>query len=388
MPKADLRFAPTHQPRGFTGAELAKFDGSPEPVVRELLQNCLDAAQHAGRPAKVLFLITEVDLQDVPGIERYSEVFERAVEERQRYNAGEPSQDELMVRKRIQRSLKGPKLPMLVCIDNGHGLNGHRMDSLLTPGNTSKGGAGAGSFGLGHYAPFAASDLRYVLYGARYKLEKRQPDNLGKIVSGHAILASWRDENQRIMAADGYWSVDECTLFDHGDKSYYSTTFPPLLARYMQDVDETGTTVCVTGFNEFHRDDNDPLPDDEICRVAAANFSSAIHKGEMEVNVRDDRRNIKKAVTRDTLGAFLRPIAGERRAPSRGQIRGELAYSAWRALSEGAQYRDGRRSRHSFAKATAKRAHHSVDPHFSSGHVDHLRCLFSAGSRFRQIPSF
>ena len=201
MPHAGLHFELTHRPCGFTNPELAQFDGSAEPVVRELLQTSLDAADKANRPAEVRFVITDVPREEIPGWHAYAQAFERAVHDR--VSRGfVPSHDELTTRSRIESLMANRRVPLLLCIDNGHGLNGARMDALLTPGNTDKGEGGAGSFGLGHYAAFAASDLRWVLYGSHHSSN----GVIGPMFSAHAILATHRDGDDRgLKAADGYW---------------------------------------------------------------------------------------------------------------------------------------------------------------------------------------
>ena len=171
---AELYFGQTHRPEGFTSAAVAQFDGSAEPVVRELLQNSLDAADQADEPvAEVRLVISEARRDELPGWSKYMSVFEAACQQRRSGNGVKPSQDERMVIERIRNASRSVTIPLLLCIDNGHGLNGVRMDSLLTPGNTSKGERGAGSFGLGHHAAFGASDLRYVSIWCKVLERKR-----------------------------------------------------------------------------------------------------------------------------------------------------------------------------------------------------------------------
>lgn len=333
--QADLYFGPTHQPCGFTSGVVAQFDGSEEPVVRELLQNSLDAARDVARSAEVRFVIDEVPKSLLPGWNTYQDVFGKASDERQRWHDGKPSHDEKMVIDHIRESIRSPMIPILLCIDNGHGLNGKRMDALLTPGNTSKGEQGAGSFGLGHHAAFGASNLRYVVYASKY----RKDDEVSMIASGHTILASHRDSDSptgRTLAADGYWFRRgfEESAFDGTYRSYPAVP-PDLLKPYVAEIHDTGTVVCVVGFNEFRRDEADPVSAELICRVAAANFSAAVHDGTLTVRVEDERQGTDLAVTRDTLGRVLEPISGQRRAPKQGQIRGELAYNVWKTISEG-----------------------------------------------------
>ena len=331
--EADLYFGQTHRPEGFTSAAVAQFDGSAEPVVRELIQNSLDAANQAEIPvAEVRFLISEAARDELPGWISYKEAFEAACEQRSSDSA---SQDERMVIKRIRSASSLATIPLLLCIDNGHGLNGTRMDALLTPGNTSKGERGAGSFGLGHHAAFGASDLRYVLYGAKYRSDA---EIVSQISSGHAILASHRDSNSILRAADGYWfKLGQGNLAFDGTDSCYPDSLPSQLWEFLADV-ETGTVVCVAGFNDFRRERDDPTAIQSICRVAASNFCDAIHSGSLIVRVEDDCKDARETIDRDSLQSILERYSNNRRAIKQGQINGNLAYNAWQTIEKGSQF--------------------------------------------------
>ena len=333
---ADLYFGVTHQPSGFTSGVVAHFDGSEEPVVRELIQNSLDAARDAGRSATVQFVITQVPSSSLPGWSTYKEAFQRAVEERKRWHEGSPSHDEQSVINHINDTIKTPMIPVLLCIDNGHGLNAKRMDALLTPGNTSKGNQGAGSFGLGHHAAFGASNLRYVLYASKYRTVDEQ---LAHLASGHTILASHRDARSSggsILAADGYWfRADQGGSAFDGTASSYPTEAPDLLAPYLEEMTDTGTVVCIAGFNDFRRDDGDPHSGELIRRVVATNFSAAVHDGTLTVRVEDERDEFLQEVSRESLNSVLEPISGRKKASKQGQISGHLAYRAWKTVSQG-----------------------------------------------------
>ena len=334
---ADLYFGRTHAPCGFTSGVVAQFDGSAEPVVRELLQNSLDAAHQADRAAQVRFRITEVPRRMLPGWDAYEQAFERALEARQQWHGGSPSHDERMVIERIERARSEVEIPLLLCVDNGVGLDGHRMDALLTPGNTSKGEQGAGSFGLGHHAAFGASNLRYVLYAAKYRDDPG--GSLATIASGHTILASHRDQDKlgHELAADGYWfRLGQGEMAFDGSHTSYPSDPPDLLAPHLDDLADTGTVVCIAGFNDFFRDDDDPPTTESICRVAAANFSDAVHAGRLHVVVEDEQEGSLAEVTSNTLGAILGPIAGQRRASKQGQISGARAHAAWQSVDTGA----------------------------------------------------
>ena len=81
----ELYFGQTHRPEGFTSAAIAQFDGSAEPVVRELLQNSLDAADQAGAvAAEVRFVISEARRDELPGWSKYMSVFEATCKQRRK----------------------------------------------------------------------------------------------------------------------------------------------------------------------------------------------------------------------------------------------------------------------------------------------------------------
>ena len=329
----ELYFGRTHRPEGFTGAAIAQFDGSAEPVVRELIQNSLDAADHAEVPiAEVNFIISEATRDELPGWSKYIAVFQEARRQRRSQPSPKRSQDERMVVERIESSSRPATIPLLLCIDNGHGLSGERMDALLTPGNTSKGERGAGSFGLGHHAAFGASDLRYVLYGAKFF---NKDESISEIASGHAILASYRDKENVLRAADGYWfKSGRGHLAFNGNYDCYPDTLPRLLWELLAGV-ETGTVVCIAGFNDFRREEDDPTPMNSICRVAASNFCDAIHSGRLRVGVEDDCAGETLTVGRDNLGEILTRYSQNKRAAKQGQISGQVAYNAWKTISLG-----------------------------------------------------
>lgn len=325
---ADLHFA-QGEVQGFSTLATTHWVANPEPVVRELLQNCLDAAHEADREtADVWFSIEEAPLRCVPGIDSYRRHFDQAVAEREE---GKQSASEKQVISRITRVLEngaaGTTVSVLFCRDNGIGLDDEGIGRLLTEGNTAKDEAGAGAFGVGHLTAFAASDLRYVLYAGR---ARDHVGNLRDAASGHAVLASYKKDKR---GGHGYWlrREDRNSVPDLFDPKYPNCA-PLLLARELDRLDDTGAVVCVTGFNHFRADESDSVS--AIARVAAKNFLVAIWQGKMTVTIR--REDDKTIVDRDTLGAILEEGRHGKRAEQKGGwLAGAQAHQAWETLQNG-----------------------------------------------------
>jgi len=317
------------QPQGFSTLTTTQWDGKPEPIVRELLQNCLDAAAEIDiEKAEVDFEIRRVPLERIPGIGSYRDHFEEAVAQRQAETQGRA---EKRVIDRIRRILDKETVRLLVCRDNGVGLDRDRMRRILTQGNTSKDQGGAGAFGIGHLTAFAGSDLRYVLYAGRWGDDGGE---VHSIASGHAILASRALRNgEGGLGGDGFWlHGEEATLFH---QSPYPDRAPPLLQEELDRLSDTGSVVCITGFNNF-RSEADPVQ--AIAQVAAKNFLVAIWEGKMVVRVHDES-GCETAVTRDTLGKILEQEKSKKRGAQTGRwFPGAQAYQAWQTLKNGVPF--------------------------------------------------
>ena len=323
----DLIFGQADQPQGFLNLAMAKWDGNPEPIVREILQNCLDASVEADRSrSDVCFTIKEVPIGQIPGIEGYREHFEGAVRERAKGKQGEA---EIRVVEQIRRVLAKGETRILFCRDNGIGLDADRMQRILTEGNTDKSGGGAGAFGIGHLTAFAASDLRFVHYAGR----NRSSGKLRDIASAHAVLASRTVDENSGRGAHGFWLLgDDRTLFHQHP---YPNSVPHLLQPEIDLIGDTGSVVCVIGFNDFRSDEK---PIEAISRVAAKNFLAAIWNGRMVVQIRDEVSGSEEIVSRNRLESILGRQRTQKRAEQGGGwLSGEQAFRAWQTLRDGSK---------------------------------------------------
>ena len=318
-----LQFVHSAKLTGFRSAGISAYNNvDPHTVIRELVQNSLDAAIHAEREAvRVVFEIEEVEGRSIPGRAQYEEHLRCAVEtQRKKGNLGQSASIVAV----IQDSLEARRVPVLWVLDNGIGLDDKGMENLLGDGQSGKADEStAGSYGNGHMTSFPASDLRYVLYGGVHAG--------GRTMSGHAILASHRYRKE-MWGEDGYIAkeIHADRLFDRFD--FYRGSQNRLLKGKLDRIKKEfgkGSAVGILGFNRFNRYDDDEAVLDIIETVVATHFMPLILAGGMEVEVRG-RGGETRTVNRDTLKETLsRRRARERR--DRNSI-GPSGRQAWETL--------------------------------------------------------
>ena len=324
----ELRFGPG-PPSGFTPSGIASFsDLRPAAVVRELIQNSLDAAVEAGvATATVRFRLTRARTRDIPGMKSYRKAFDAAVRTHKDMGGGTlPSQAKRVVQV-IDDAVNKREQDILAVLDNGIGLDQAKMTALLSDGVSAKGGAATGTFGNGHSVAIPASDLRYVLYGGITANGKR-------IGAGHAVLASSVQEDQQYqISGDGFLIKG----FERGSYEYAEgASLPDPIAANLDNIQhysKHGTAVIIAGFNNF-RESHSLW--DMVSKAAASNFFQAIEEGQLVVQVDDCRpgqSSALNALNRSTLRDVLDANRDEKR--SQAFLSGQRAFDAYHALRFG-----------------------------------------------------
>ena len=324
----ELRFG-EGSPSGFTPSGIASFsDLRPAAVVRELIQNSLDAAVEAEVPtATVRFRLTRIRTRDVPGMTSYRKTFFAALKTHEEMGGGTlPSQAE-RVAQVIFDAVKQDEQDILSVLDNGIGLDEDRMTALLSDGVSAKGGSATGTFGNGHSVAIPASDLRYVLYGG-------VTPNGERIGAGHAVLASSIQPNHDYqISGDGFLVKG----FSQGKPIYARTAqLPDLIKQDLDDIQHHsghGTAVAIVGFNNFREDD---ALWQMVSKAAASNFFQAVEEGKLVVQVEDCRpgqSNPPCSLNRSSLKAILAANQDEKR--SSAFLSGQRAFDAHDALKYG-----------------------------------------------------
>lgn len=326
--RPDLHFGNSTDRTGFTPAGIAAFsDLRPAAVVRELVQNSLDAAIEAGeRRAHVRFSRTACAIHDIPGIESYRRAFELAREQQK------PAGSARAVVQRIARTLRDDSHDVLCVTDNGSGLDGVRMSALLSDGVSAKGGTAAGSYGNGHSVVVPASNLRYVLYGGLTE----SGECLG---AGQAVLASHCLEGEFLSQSGRGVFVSELKPSEPGVAFTFArdSAIPPMVAEAIDRIRYEhghGAAVVVPAFNNFEAD---LLLRDMVFKAAACSFFRAIHDKELIVEVEDPDGGGR--LDSNTLRGEIEKHRDELRIRGSGAfLSGNRANEAYAALDRGTQH--------------------------------------------------
>lgn len=323
-----LRFGPGTR-SGFTPSGIAGFSNlRPAAVVRELIQNSLDATVEANVPTAIVrFRLTRYKSQFIPGIIEYRNALRAAVKNQERNGGGNlPSQSKRVV-KVMREAAFGDEQDILTVLDNGIGLNRTRMSALLSDGVSAKGEAATGTFGNGHSVVIPASDLRYVLYGGITSEGDR-------ICGGHAVVASWVVPGEKHQRSGNGFLIKSFrnASYDYAEGS----SVPSLISGnldFIQRLSQHGTAVIITGFNNFRQSHS---LWDMVSKAASCNFFQAIQEGRLVVQVEDTRpgqsRETKK-LDHLTLKGVLEKNRNEKR--SKAFLSGQKAFSAHKTLQFG-----------------------------------------------------
>ena len=330
--RPDLIFERRREVEGFTSVGVQEYSNlKPIPVVRELIQNSLDAVRGTGRTKAIVhFELKEMLRDDVPAIKKYTSAFKGAVEQAKPKN-GDLRGPVKSIVKSIRTCLDKERIEVLSILDNGS-LDKRGMASLLGNGVSDKPEGSTGTAGNGHFTVIPTSDLRYVLYGG--------VSDGKRIASGHAILATFKHDSKK-MGKDGYYTLphrpdDDQFHFPSGD------AIEQLIKEKLDWIEtqfdsKSGAAVIVPGFNRF-RKRTDLW--DVIQKAAACNFFVAIDDGHLEITYEDHIKGKKGYLNKSNIKKLFEGELGSKiRAETKGFLSGKRAAEAYKTATEGEKYR-------------------------------------------------
>ena len=240
-----------------------------EHVVREIIQNSLDArnTRHPDSPVVVRMHKIELERGAINAKELAGHISESLKSAKEQKN-----EKGVRFYEHALRMLKRPKIPVLVVMDeNTTGLSGSHWEALIyKEGTPSKDNAAAGgSFGIGKNAPYAASALGLVCYSTRYL----DPHLVEKFIARCKIEAHQDPKGERgELQHVGFGTSED---FD-------GSRYPPVLGGNIHKsfrLQENGTGIFIMGFKEERGWQK------VVVRSIVRNFFAAIHDKKLSVSV-------------------------------------------------------------------------------------------------------
>ena len=326
----DLIFHRGSTPDGFFRSDLTDHVTDADTITRELVQNGLDAAIiGANRDvAEIDLSIGECGLTELPAIEAYVDAF--TVAHRWRLERqGDLASNEQGVIDRMRQVLNSGQCAMLLCRDNGVGLDQARVNDLMATSNSDKLGQGAGTSGVGHLTAFAASDLRYVLYAGRSEVSGQLRD----VGGAHAILAP-RKDSTGTYAADGFWMNPQGDLFERSAENFPDYA-PSVLEAELDLLETTGSAIGITGFDFFREPSGATAAAELMADAAAVNFLVAIAGGWLTITVRPSSDGPELIVDQQSIHARLSELDKKPARREKGRLHRTEALRASETLRHG-----------------------------------------------------
>lgn len=237
-------------------------------LVREVIQNSLDAAVDDTKPVLVEFSRFDIPQNEFPDLDN----FRNAIIKCRKSNDDDPNAVRFF--KNAEQILDRKSISVLRISDyNTRGLEGSDTCAKGTSwsrlvkesGSSNKGQGSGGSFGIGKSAAFACSDLRTVFYSS---MDIR---NL-KSDFGVAKLVSFKDDNDEWTTGTRFYSENTKFVAIRGKLASFDHNYTR---------DSPGTDIYVMGMHEkdFKA---------EFIKAVLMEFLVSINSGKLVVKIQDD----------------------------------------------------------------------------------------------------
>ena len=295
-------------------------------IVRELIQNSLDAAKEINREQTIIrFEVEKIKQSNLPGFDDLLDAFPLALETQTKLSNGKLPDIQAQITSVFRANLDQDSAYLLSVMDNGVGLSEDTMKALLGDGRSAKASSGGGAHGYGHLTVLPSSNLRLVYYGG----VKQTGEQIG---SGHCILAPFQDHKKVNRTKDGYLvdALKDC-IYEPYD-FLHNENIPELISKKIDTISSnwgSGTVVLVPSFNFFKG-----IPDDlwsSIEKAASTNFFASFAQGEIIIEY-NDLKNLYR-IDADNIEETLEKFADEINAKS--FIAGSKALECFKVIKSG-----------------------------------------------------
>ena len=267
---------------GFNNGAIDSFAGNRlSSVVREIIQNSLDAQKNKSEPVRLSFNLAEISKDDFDGFQQIEPHLIKSY-------AMAKSQSLSHVIDYFKTALgavRSKSKVQILCVHdyNTTGITGD-LDKAYGPyaalikgtGMSQKPGAGSlGSFGHGSKAPFSYSKIRSIFYYTKIINKKNNPEER---FQGKSILQTHESPYEKgvYTQGTGFYGIKENQRpLINSDIPYWAKSLRENITK------DTGTSI----FIPFTQYTSDLFPETRITIIA--NFFFAIRTGALEVTVDD-----------------------------------------------------------------------------------------------------
>lgn len=262
-----------------------KFKGQPYySIVRESIQNSLDAVEDDNKPVKVDFTFFDLNRDEYP------ELFgvERNIKQCQAYYRDNDNAERLFKNMLyyLNGNVEGKKKSYLSCLKiadyNTVGMQYDENDTkspfyafLLAGGVSAKSQGAGGSFGFGKGAYYTLSPIKTIIVSTR-------TTSNDVFFEGSTILTTHKNENNEKLTAYGYYDNN------NGEPIQTEESIPEIFRRT-----EPGTDINIIGLWD------EPKRKRLMIRSVLNNFWLAIHDGKLIVQIDDvtiEKNNLEQII--------------------------------------------------------------------------------------------
>ena len=231
---------------GFSNAGLAEFRGNPlQALAREICQNSLDASDGSGKPVRVEFHQSFMEMKDFPGMDQMKKILDAC----QEFWGKDGDANTKNFLTKARRSFSSNKFFVLRVSDfNTKGVQGAYSEKNITPwGSLVKGNSfsvksdeknAAGSFGIGKAAPFVSSEYQTVFYRTYDIDENKAVLGVSRLMAHRIAVGQVPPGEDPVRRSVGYYGEDE--------KKKPARSMPELDRIYKRT--EHGTDLFIPGF--------------------------------------------------------------------------------------------------------------------------------------------
>lgn len=297
MGKSIWRFAPNGN-AGYTGINDSGIETFSARImhslVRETIQNALDARKNSDAPISVEFKEFDMPITDFPDYEGFADCIHACLRDNEDDDAQaffKRASD--LINKEKQKTIRVLRISdfntigLQGAITGKKGSNWSRL--IKERGSSNKNRTAQGSFGIGKAAPFACSDLRTVFYSSL--CEEQNGEKVESNI-GVARLISFKDKKFKTDAEDG-WTTGT-GFYSDNDKLNAILQAANFELGYHRNT--TGTDIYIMGFIPV---ENFVV---EVKKYVLLNFLVSIWKGMLSVNINGE------TINRENLQVYINDL--------------------------------------------------------------------------------